>query len=300
MQTIKIAMVGLDTSHCVELPRRMHSSELKPEEKIEGMQVVAVNRFETPFQNKEGLDKRQAQLEEWGIKVTEDFDETVADCDAIMMEINDPSLHLKYFEKVCKLGKPVFLDKPLAGCIEDGRKIVNLARENNVRVWSGSSLPFFPTLVEAQNKFLGEPEVVNAFGPLGKAAAGSSLIWYGVHTFEMVQKLIGHTGAKQVVANDNGRSIVSVISYDDGRVGVAECVRDSWLYGGRIQNRGCAETFSFSSTNALYYNLLKNIRSFFRGNLEPVTLEKTFEGLAIMCAAEESVSTGKPVEVQKL
>ena len=65
MEQIKVAVVGLDTSHCVELPRRMHSPDLPREEKIDGMQVVAVNRFETPFQGKEGLDKRQEQLEAW-------------------------------------------------------------------------------------------------------------------------------------------------------------------------------------------------------------------------------------------
>ena len=71
MEPIKVAMIGLDTSHCVELPRRLHSPDLPANEKIDGMKIVAVNRFETPFQGKEGLYNRQAQLEEWGIKVTE-------------------------------------------------------------------------------------------------------------------------------------------------------------------------------------------------------------------------------------
>ena len=300
MEQIKVAVVGLDTSHCVELPRRMHSPDLPREEKIDGMQVVAVNRFETPFQAKEGLDKRQEQLEAWGIKVTESLDETVADCDAIMIEINDPSLHLKYFEQLASLGKPIFLDKPLAGTVEDGREIIKLMRKYNTRVWSGSSLPFFPVLVDALNKFTMEVEIANAFGPLGTAPAGNSLIWYGVHTFEMMQKLIGHPGAEEVWATDNGLSVTSVVNYSDGRRGIVEAIRGSWFYGGRIQNRQCAMPFSFTSTNALYFNLLRQIRAFFRGCPAPVSMEKTFEGLAIMDATNRSIAEGKSVKVEKL
>ena len=54
MEPIKVAMIGLDTSHCVELPRRMHSPDLPANEKIDGMKIVAVNRFETPFQARKG------------------------------------------------------------------------------------------------------------------------------------------------------------------------------------------------------------------------------------------------------
>ena len=300
MEQIKVAVVGLDTSHSVELPRRLHSPDLPAAEKIDGMKVMAVNRFETPFQNKEGLDKRQEQLEAWGIKVTESLEETIADCDAIMMEINDPSLHLKYFEQLCALGKPIFLDKPLAGTVEDGRKIIELMRKNNTRVWSGSSLPFFPVLVDALNKFTMEVEIANTCGPLGTAPAGNSLIWYGVHTFEMMQKLIGHQGAEEVWATDNGLSVTSVVNFSDGRRGIVEAIRGSWFYGGRIQNRQCAVPFSFTSTSALYFNLLRQIRAFFRGCPAPVSMEKTFEGLAIMDAANRSIAEGKSVKVAKL
>lgn len=298
MQPLKIAVVGLDTSHSVELPRLMNSPECKPEIKVEGMKVVAVNRFETPFQNKEGLDKRQAQLEEWGIKVTEDFDEAVADCDAIMMEINDPAYHKEYFSRICKLGKPVFLDKPLAGNLEDGRAIIEMARSNNVRVWSGSSLPFAPELLAAQSRLQGEALFAHSFGALGTAPAGNSLIWYGVHSFEMMQKLIGHPGAEEVTSTDNGVSVVSVVNYSDGRRGVVESIRGAWKYGGRVQSARSVETFVINSV--LYYNLLLNIRPFFRGSQAPVTLEKSFEGLAIMVAANESIETGKSAKVAKL
>ena len=49
------------------------------------MKATRSLRFETPFQGKAGLDQRQKTLEGIGVKVTEDFDEAVGDCDAIMI-----------------------------------------------------------------------------------------------------------------------------------------------------------------------------------------------------------------------
>ena len=300
MQELKVAVVGLDTSHCVELPRLMNSPECKPELKISGLKVVACNRFMTRFTNNEVLDKRQAQLEQWGIKVTENFDEAIADCDAIMMEINDPALHLEYFEKLAALGKPVFLDKPLAESVADGRKIVELARKHGTRVWSGSSIPFNPKVCQCINNLQDEPLIAHTFGPMGQAPAGSSLIWYGVHTFELMQRLIGPCGAKTVHAVPTPIGVVSSVVYADGRVGVVECQKGCWCYGGRIQHNDNASLLHILASEPNYYYMMRNIRSFFRGGEAPITMERTFEGLAIMNAAEESVKTGKPVEVEQL
>ena len=298
MEKIKVAIIGLDTSHSVELPRLMCSPDVKPEMKIEGMTVTACQRFETPFQNKEGLDKRQAQLEQWGIKVTECFDQAVSDCDAIMIEINDPAYHLEYFEKAATLGKPIFLDKPLAGTLEEGRKIVEMAKKHNLRVFSGSSLPLTPTIPVALEKLGGAVVMGQTFGALGNAPAGDSLIWYGVHSFEMLQRLLG-CGAEKVFAVENDVSVVSSIVYSGGRRGVVESIRGMWAYGGRVQSAEKAEFFHVDSSK-LYYHLMTHIRTFFQGGPTPIPMEQTFEGLAMMCAARKSIETGKWAEVEKL
>ena len=124
MKEIRIAVIGMDTSHAVQLPKLMQDPE--SEFKISGMRVTRAMRFETPFQNKAGLDEREAYLRSIGVEATEDFEYAIGDCDAIMLEINDPSLHLEYFEKVAALGKPVFLDKPFADTVANTRKIIEI------------------------------------------------------------------------------------------------------------------------------------------------------------------------------
>ncbi|MDD5597915.1 MAG: hypothetical protein PHV82_08220 [Victivallaceae bacterium] len=42
---LKIAVIGLDTSHAVEFPRRMQASDFPAENKISGMRAIACHPF---------------------------------------------------------------------------------------------------------------------------------------------------------------------------------------------------------------------------------------------------------------
>ncbi len=295
MAPINVALIGLDTSHSIQFAKLMNDPECPRELRVSGMRTVSCLRFETPFQDQAGLDERQKQLEGWGVRVTEDFDEAVADCDAIMLEINDPAYHLESFARAAPLGKPVFLDKPLAGSLADGRAILELAGTHGTRVWSGSSLPFADAIKRALAK-VPEVSVGHSFGAMGTAPAGDSLIWYGVHSFEMLQKLMG-PGARRVSAVENERGVVTVVEYEGGRQGVVESICGMWHYGGRVQGaKGIAQFLVNAKFN--YRNLLREVRAFFLGGPPPVAMEVTFEGLAMMAAARQSIESGRPVAVE--
>ncbi|MBI2440353.1 MAG: Gfo/Idh/MocA family oxidoreductase [Lentisphaerae bacterium] len=298
---IKVAIIGLDTSHSIEYPRRMQAADCPSDQQVEGLRATTCLRFETPFQNKEGLDTRQAQLESWGVRVTTKFEEAVAGCDAIMLEINDGAYHLEYFRKVAALGKPVFLDKPLANALADGRAILQVMRQHNTRVWSGSSLPLCPEVDGTRTRFA-EITRAQVFGALGQAPAGDSLVWYGVHTFEMLQRIMG-PGALAVQALESQGGIVSIVNYGDAREGIAETIRGQWFYGGRIHGVVGKDLqvipFMCTATNS-YRDILRLIKAFFEGAPAPVDMRTTFEGLAMMIAARESIATGKETKVPSL
>lgn len=293
---IKIAIIGLDTSHSIEYPRRMQAPDCPKDQRVPGLRAVSCLRFKTPFQSKEGLDKRQHQLESWGVKVTTDFDESVDGCDAIMLEINDGSYHLEYFKKVAALGKPVFMDKPLANTLAHGRAILKLAKKHKTRVWSGSSIPFCPDVSRAISR-VSDIWIGHTFGALGKAAAGDSLIWYGVHTFELLQRFMG-PGAKSVRAVETKGGIISAVDYGNNRQGLVEAVRGSYTYGGRIQGKEKMVQFTCDS-RYFYRDILRRIKVFFNGGPAPVDMTTTFEGLAMMVAARKSIETGKSAKVAR-
>jgi predicted dehydrogenase len=283
-------MIGLDTSHTVEFTRRMQATDVAPEQKVEGMRAVTCLRFPTPFQSEEGLDQRQAQLEAWGVKVTTDFDKAVADCDAIMLEVNDPAYHVEYFTKCVGLGKPIFLDKPLADTIANGRAIYDMARETKVRVFSSSSLRFVPQLTEGIGA-VPEPAYATMYGPLGKAPAGSSIVWYGVHAFEMLERAMGR-GAVSVFAPRDKAGVVAIVEYPDARRGIVELTEGVYTYGGLVRNKKTAFPF-VADTSRLYSDELEKVAEFFRGGDAPVPLEDALEIMAMLDAAERSANSGK-------
>jgi len=287
---IKVAIIGLDTSHSIEFTRRIQGDGCPAGEQVDGLQAVTCLRFATPFQNGDGLDVRQRQLEKWGVKVTTDFAEAVTDCDAIMLEINDPTLHLEYFKRCADLGKPVFLDKPLADNINNGMKIAAIAREKNISVFSCSSLRYDSAIVAAA-KQITAPKNALIWGPLGQAPAGSSLVWYGVHSFEILQKMMG-AGATAVHVINNRNGMVAHVDYADGRYGMVELTVGAYRYGGVLRNHQNTEIL-FNAQGNFYGELLKQISCFFQTGNAPIGINETLEVMGMLDAAERSFHSGR-------
>lgn len=293
---IRIALIGLDTSHAVEFPKLMQAPDCPADLKVAGMKAVTCLRFPTPFHNEEGQDKRQKQLESWGIRVTRQFEEAVADCDAIMLEINDPAFHREYFEKCAGLGKPVFVDKPLADTHASARAMLALAASKSLRVMSASSLRFAGALVEAVAA-VPRPLLASTYGPLGKAPAGSSIVWYGVHAFEMLERAMGRGAAAVTVVRDPA-GVVCVIEYATGQRGVVELTEGNYQYGGCLRDGQKAVSYRVDAAR-IYKEELDEIARFFHGQEVPVTLDDAVEVTAMLDAAEHSFQTGQRVAIDR-
>ena len=277
---IKVAMIGLDTSHTEAFVRRMPGT---------GMRATRCMAFATPFQDAQGIAGRTKTMEELGVEVTADFDRAVADCDAVMIELNDPSLHLEYFRRCAGLGKPVFLDKPLADSFAAGRQIAAAAEQHATKWFSCSPLRFETTLLEAIEN-AGRPVEATAWGPLGQAPTGSSLVWYGVHVFEMIQRALG-PGAQTVRVVTEHDVVSGVVEYADGRRARAEFSSKS--YGGVLLNEAGAEVrFDVGPGSAFYDELVRHVAEFFRTGRPPVHASDALEVMGMLDAAERSFQSG--------
>lgn len=289
MKEKQIAMIGLDTSHSVVFTELIQGNVPDGGGRVGGMRVAKAMRFPSVFQSEEGQDKRQAQLEALGVEMVPDVESVLKDMDAVFLEINDPALHLPYFEKIVEAGLPVFIDKPLAGSVREGRRIIELAEKYGVQAWSASSLRFLPQLINAK-KSIPSPALSQTFGALGKAAAGSDLIWYGVHAVEMLTATLG-TGAQSVQAIESSMGIVMTVEYANGRSGIVECLRGRAHYGGRLQ---------FESEIAMYTNekqspypgLINALHDFVIEGKIPIPLSEALEIVSILEAGARSLSSG--------
>lgn len=292
MGELKAGIIGLDTSHTLEFTRRMQAQDCPQEQKVGGMKVVNCMRFPSSFQSEPDQDKRQQQMEQWGVKVTRNMDEALEGMDAMMLEINDPALHLKYFKEVVDKvkGRPLFMDKPLADTLNNAKEIVGIIKKKQLKIFSSSSLRFAPQVVQiAQDA--PSPRVCFATGPLGKAPTGSSVIFYGVHTVEMLERIMGR-GAKKVFAQASPSGTGAIIEYSDGRRGFVQFNDGNWNWALLGFDEKGAKSCGVDAAY-LYTDLLKKSIEFFNGAEAPVPIEDTLEIQAILNAIDDSVVSGK-------
>jgi hypothetical protein len=146
---LKVGMIGLDTSHSVEFTRILNDASDK--EHVPGAQVVVAFKGGSPdiptsWNRVDGFTK--TLQEKYGVKMVGSVDEVVREADVVMIESSDGRTHLAEVLPVIQARKPLFVDKPVAASLRDALEIFRLARENNVPIYSGSSLRFYPNLQE--------------------------------------------------------------------------------------------------------------------------------------------------------
>lgn len=292
---IRVAIIGLDTSHSVEYPRRMQAPDCPEAARVPGLRAVSCLRFPSVFQPEAGQEQRQAQLVAWGVRVASDVADALRDAEAVMLEINDPALHRPWFAQVAALGKPVFIDKPLADTARTGAEMIRLAQQHGLRMSSSSPLRSDAALVGACAA-MPRPTQTAVYGPLGKAPAGSSVVWYGVHAVEMLERAMG-LGAVAVTARRDGSGVTLVVDYVDGRRGMVELTEGAWIYGGTLRDATHAISFSVDS-GSIYSAQLREIERFFRGGEPPASLDDGLEVMSILDAGERSLQSARTEPVQ--
>lgn len=289
--SFKIAMIGLDTSHSVEFPR-LFQSNVPGEKKIDGLEIISCLRFPSAFQSEEGQDGRQKMIEQWGVKVSCELNEVVARADGIMIEINDPALHLKYLKEVVKFGKPIFLDKPPAATVEEAEEIFRLVNEAGIPFWSASSLRFTQ---EVQDIRALPEKSMRCFilAPLGRAPAGSDIVWYGVHGAEIMVTIMG-TDVKSVFARMDEAGAVVTVRYGVDKRAILDLSRFHFNYSGDVTNEGKLHQFVVTP-GSYYLSQMHAMREFFLNGVIPFDSSETMIIQRVLNAAEESIRTGKEI-----
>src|SRR5690606_18973123 len=131
-----------------------------------------------------------------------------------------------------KAGKPMFIDKPLAGTLADALLILREAKQANVPVFSSSSLRFVPGALAARNGSVGNVTGCDAYSPASLEPTHPDLFWYGIHGVETLFTVMG-PGCEEVVRMKADNTDVVVGRWNGDRIGTFRGIRASKLgYGG--------------------------------------------------------------------
>ncbi len=288
---LKIGMVGLDTSHVTAFTRVLNDKTDKNH--ITGARMVAAVKDSSPDVESSytRVEKYTAELtDKWGVKLYPTVDELCQHVDAVMIENVDGRPHLKHAIDVIKAGKPLYIDKPLAGTLEDCVKIYQLAKEHKVPVFSSSSLRFAKNTLAARAGDYGKVLRCETFSPAHLEPHHPDLFWYGIHGVESLFTVMG-PGCVSVQRGTTKDGKIEVTgTWKDGRIGI---FREGKGYGGTAKcDTGEHPVGGYDG----YAPLVAAVIKFFKSSKSPVTSRETLEIYAFMQAADESkAANGKKV-----
>jgi predicted dehydrogenase len=283
-KVFRLGMIGLDTSHVIAFTRVINDPA-----KNYGCKVVVGYSGGSPDvpSSANRVDKYTQQLrEDYGVEIVDTIEELCQKVDGVLLESVDGRPHLKQVRPVIAAKKPVFIDKPMAGNLEDVIEIFRLARENNVPCWSSSSLRYGPGVIGMRNNDkVGEVLGCDAFSPCSLEEHHPDLYWYGVHGVEMLFTIMG-TGCESVRRVQTGDYEFVVGIWKDGRVGTFRGIKKGKSgYGSMVfGTKGIVPGGGYGG----YEPLIDEIIKFFKTGDVPILPEETIEIFAFMSAADES------------
>ena len=127
----------------------------------------------------------------YGIKRFMDEAELIAAVDAIDV-VTPTHLHFTVCEMAIKMGKHVFVEKPLANTIEEGKKIMQMVKEANVKLQVGHVERFNPAFTALKNETLNplfiEVHRLAQFNPRGTEV--SVILDLMIHDIDIILSIV--------------------------------------------------------------------------------------------------------------
>jgi predicted dehydrogenase len=288
---LRAGIIGLDTSHVVAFTKLLNSPKATGD--LAGIRVVAAYPAGSPDvpASRDRIDGYTKTLrEQYGVEIVGSIDELLKKVDVVLLESVDGRPHLEQVKPVLKAGKPVFIDKPVANSLADAIQIYELAKAQQVPVFSSSSLRFYPGIQAARtDPKLGGVVGCLTYGPCPLEEHYPDLFWYGIHGVEVLFTIMG-PGCESVTRTHTRDTEVVTGVWKDGRVGTFRGIRGAASpYGAIVFGKKAVLP---AETKGSYEPLVVEIGKFLRTGKPPVSAEETLEIVAFMEAADESKRRG--------
>lgn len=281
----RIGIIGLDTSHSVELTKELNAADAGAE--FKGYKVVAAypkgsSDIESSVKRIPGYTEEVKKL---GVEIVDSVAALLEKADVVLLETNDGRLRLEQAMQVLKAGKPMFIDKPVSASLTDVITIFGAAKHYDIPIFSASSLRYMSSAQEIAAGKIGKVSGADTFSPCTLEKTHPDLFWYGVHGVEILYTVMGR-GCRELVRVHTDDADLVTGTWADGRIGSFRGTRTGGhLYGGTVfGEKANAVLGPFEGYKPLFLQII----DFFETGKPPVTAEETMETYVFMEAADES------------
>ncbi len=284
-QTVRVGIIGLDTSHAAAFTDVLNDPKAAPD--VAGFRVVAAYpRGSADIESSASrIPANTEQFRKRGVEIVDSIDALLKKVDVVLLETNDGRPHLEQALAVMKSGKRMFIDKPVAGSLADVVAIFEAADRYHVPVFSSSSLRFGKKTLAARNGAIGRIQSCETQSPCHLEKSHPDLFWYGIHGVESLFTVMGTgcRGVRRVKSTPTDDVVVG--AWEGGRTGTFHGTRPHGQYTGTARGpKGTLDVGQYEGYRPLVVEIVK----FFRTGVAPVSPEETLELYAFMEAADES------------
>ncbi len=281
-KSLKVGIIGLDTSHATAFTNILNGEKQRPE--AFGSRMVAAYPKGSPDIESSVIrvPKLTEDVKKMGVEIVDSIEELAKRVDVVCLETNDGRPHFEQLLPVLKAGKPCFIDKPIAGSLGDAVAIFEASKKFKVPVFSSSSLRFGKNTLAVRGGSLGKITRCETTSPASLEKTHPDLFWYGIHGVESLFTVMG-TGCVSVKRGTTVDGKIEVVGdWGGGRVGI---YREGKGYEGKaVGEKGEGPVGSYDGYEPLLFAVLK----FARSGQPPVSETETLEIYAFMEAADES------------
>ena len=213
--------------------------------------------------------------------------------------------HVADAEPFIRAGVPVFIDKPVAGCEADARRLLELRTRYLTPVFGGSTYRYNSSFLDLKEKMrnLDDKVTLTVYGKINSHSRDDmlDLIYYGIHGAETMSEVMG-PGAVSVNYLDFHRKQHLIHVHYDNRPPVM------LILGWALQTTqavlltdSALETVSPSvNEGEIYPLILSRMSRSIVDRREDRPVDETLEACRVLIAARKSRALGRPVALSEL
>jgi hypothetical protein len=282
---LRIGIIGLDTSHSEQFTLRLNDPA-NPNH-IPGARVVVAFPGGSPDieESKTRIEGFTATVrDKFGVRIVGSVAEACKDVDAILLLSLEGRPRLEQMKQILTVGKPVFMDKPVAASLKDAVEIYKLADTAQVPVFSASAVRWYPGVLEVANAEPTPARSVISYGPAHVLPHHPDLFFYGIHPTEALFTVMG-AGCLSVIRTTTPSASIVTGLWSGGRTGTLQAIHEGAMSYKLI--RFGDKQITEQKSDGDYTPMLREIVKFFQTKQPPLSPKQTLEIYAFMAAAEE-------------
>ena len=282
----KIVFLGCENSHASTFLRLIQENE-----KYNDIEVLGVYS--------EDAEAANTLAEKYGVPILDRYDAAVDTADGIVVTARHGGKHLPFALPYLKKGMTAFIDKPITVSEEDSVRLMQLCRENGVKISGGSSLRFADWVQELRDDAAAETDGATLGGivrcPISLESIYGGFFFYAQHLVETVQTIFGKypRSVQAFAQRDTLTVLFRYDHYDVTGIYTNECYK--CYYAARITKtevKGSAFSVSGMS-NPCYAREWDEFYELLSGGAQTVSYQDFIAPVFIMNAIYRSMQSGK-------